>query len=70
MGKTPPSLLGEIDAAMRTRSREKRIEMLRRIADLFVDSAPRINEQQTGVFDDVFEQLTRAWPWSITRRSA
>ena len=56
---TPPSLLGDLETAIQNGSREKRIVMLRRIADLFVDTAPRITEAQTGLFDDVFEQLTR-----------
>ena len=56
---TPPSLLGELESAIQNGSSERRIDMLRRIADLFVDTAPRITEAQTGVFDDVFEQLTR-----------
>jgi len=33
--------------------------MLRQITDLFIETAPRVSEAQTGVFDDVFEQLTR-----------
>jgi len=52
-----PSLLGELEAAIHNGSREKRADMLRRIADLFVDTAPRMTEEQTGVFDDVFEHL-------------
>jgi len=54
-----PSLLGELEAAIQGGSSERRAEMLRRVTDLFVVTAPRISEAQTGVFDDVFEQLTR-----------
>ena len=59
MQKAPHSLLGELETAIQNGSSEKRIDMLRRVADLFVDTAPRMTGPQTGVFDDVFEQLTR-----------
>jgi uncharacterized protein (DUF2336 family) len=56
---TPPSLLGELEAAIQGSSSEKRTEMLRRITDLFVDTAPRVTDEQAAVFDDVFEQLIK-----------
>jgi uncharacterized protein (DUF2336 family) len=56
---TPPSLLTELEAAIQGGSSEKRTDMLRRITDLFVETAPRVTDEQTGVFDDVFEQLIR-----------
>ena len=56
---TPPSLLAELEAAIQDGSSEKRIDMLRRITDLFVDTAPRVTDEQAGVFDDVFEQLIK-----------
>jgi uncharacterized protein (DUF2336 family) len=56
---TPSSLLGELESALQNGSSERRIDMLRRIADLFVDTAPRITNEQAGVFDDVFEHLIR-----------
>src|SRR5436190_14555382 len=56
---TPPSLLGELESAIQNGSSERRIDMLRRIADLFVDTAPRITEKQADVFDDVFEHLIK-----------
>jgi uncharacterized protein (DUF2336 family) len=55
----PPSLLAELEAAIAEGSSERRAEMLRQITDLFIETAPRVTEAQTGVFDDVFEQLTR-----------
>ena len=58
-----PSLLGELEAAIQGGSSERRAEMLRRVTDLFVVTAPRISQAQTGVFDDVFEQLTREIEW-------
>ena len=59
MSTTPTSLLGELESAIQNGSAEKRIDMLRRIADLFVDKASGITEEQAGVFDDVFEQLIK-----------
>lgn len=59
MGATPPSLLAELEAAFQSGSPERRAEMLSRITDLFVDTAPRFTDAQTNLFDDVFEQLTR-----------
>jgi uncharacterized protein (DUF2336 family) len=52
-------LLAELETAIQDGSGEKRSEMLRRITDLFVNTAPRVTGEQTGVFDDVFEQLTK-----------
>ena len=59
METTPPSLLGELEAAIQGSSSEKRTEMLRRITDLFVDTAPRVTDEQASVFDGVFEQLIK-----------
>ena len=55
----PPSLLAELEAAIAGGSSERRAEMLRQITDLFIETAPRVSDAQAGVFDDVFEQLTR-----------
>ena len=63
MDTAPPSLLGELEAAIQGGSTEKRAEMLRRVTDLFVDTAPRVTEAQAGVFDDVFEQLIQEIEW-------
>jgi uncharacterized protein (DUF2336 family) len=70
METTPPSLLGELEAAIQGSSREKRTEMLRRITDLFVDTAPRATDEQAAVFDDVFEQLIREIEWKAARELA
>jgi len=59
MDTAPSSLLAELEAAIQGGSAEKRAAMLRRVTDLFVNTAPRVTEAQAGVFDDVFEQLTR-----------
>jgi uncharacterized protein (DUF2336 family) len=60
MEKTAPrSLLDELESAIQSGSSDRRAEMLARITDLFVDNAPRVNDEQVGVFDDVFEYLIR-----------
>jgi uncharacterized protein (DUF2336 family) len=51
------SLLDELDAALQSGSSEKRVAMLRRITDLFLTRADRLNEEQISVFDDVLVQL-------------
>jgi uncharacterized protein (DUF2336 family) len=58
MSATAP-LLDEIDAALEGQSTEKRLKILRRVADLFVERAAGVTEAQLGLFDDIFEQLTQ-----------
>ena len=63
MDTTSSSLLAELEAAIHGGSAEKRAEMLRRVTDLFVSTAPRVTEAQNWVFDDVFEQLIKEIEW-------
>lgn len=63
MDTAPSSLLAELEAAIQGGSAEKRAEMLRRVTDLFLSTAPRVTEAQAGVFDDVFEQLIKEIEW-------
>jgi uncharacterized protein (DUF2336 family) len=58
MSATAP-LLDEIDAALEGQPNEKRLKVLRRVADLFVERAGGVTEAQLGLFDDIFEQLTK-----------
>jgi uncharacterized protein (DUF2336 family) len=51
------SIIGELEAAVHGASAEKRIETLRRVTDLFLVEADRLNDAQIGVFDDVLLQL-------------
>ena len=51
------SLITELEDAIRSGSKEKRINSLRRITDLFVADADRLNNQQIDVFDDVLGHL-------------
>jgi uncharacterized protein (DUF2336 family) len=52
-----PSLLAELEVAVKSGAPKKRVETLRRITSLFLDESDRLNEQQIGVFDDVIVQL-------------
>lgn len=52
-----PSLLAELEAAVKTGTPEKRSDVLRRVTSLFLDESNRLNEQQIGVFDDVLVHL-------------
>jgi uncharacterized protein (DUF2336 family) len=52
-----PSLLAELEVAVKVGSPEKRQETLRRITSLFLDASDRLNEQQIGVFGDVLVHL-------------
>ena len=51
------SLLAELEHAIQSGSREKRVEALRRITDLFLASADQFNEAQIDLFDDVLCHL-------------
>ena len=62
----PSNLLADLEAAIHGGSPGKRTEMLRRVTDLFIVTAPRASGEQVGVFDDVFEQLTREIEWKAT----
>lgn len=50
-------LLDELEAALASGTNTRRIEMLTRITDLFIDGAPRFSEDQIGLFDDVMVRL-------------
>lgn len=52
-----PSLLAELEVAVKNGTPEKRVETLRRVTSLFLDESNRLNEQQIGVFDDVLVHL-------------
>ena len=54
----PQSLLAELEEAVQGGSRDKRVETLRRITNLFLTGANRFNDEQISLFDDVLMQLT------------
>jgi uncharacterized protein (DUF2336 family) len=53
------SLIGELEDAIQSGSKDKRVDTLRRITDLFVADADRLNDQQIEVFDDVLGHLIK-----------
>ncbi len=54
----PQSLLAELEEAVQGGDRDKRVETLRRITNLFLAGANRFNDEQINLFDDVLMQLT------------
>lgn len=53
------SLVAELEDAIKSGSKDKRVDTLRRITDLFVADADRLNDRQIGVFDDVLGHLIK-----------
>lgn len=56
---SPSSLIAELEAAVESGSRDKRVETLRRVSDLFLTSADRLNDDQIGLFDDILLHLIK-----------
>jgi uncharacterized protein (DUF2336 family) len=52
------SLLADLEQAIQGTSRDKRVETLRKVTDLFLTGANRFNDEQISLFDDVLMQLT------------
>ena len=52
-----PSLIAELEVAVKNGTPERRVETLRRVTSLFLEGSDRLNEQQIGVFDDVLVHL-------------
>jgi len=46
----------DLDAVLRDGSPDKRVDLLRRVTDLFLSVADRLNDQQIGAFDGVLVQ--------------
>jgi uncharacterized protein (DUF2336 family) len=53
------SIIVELEDAIQSGSSEKRVETLRRVTDLFLNDADRLNEAQIGLFDDVLCHLIK-----------
>src|ERR1700687_3151902 len=53
------SLISELEDAIQSGSKDKPVDPTRRIPDLFVADANRLNNQQIDVFDDVLCHLTK-----------
>jgi uncharacterized protein (DUF2336 family) len=56
---TGQSLIAELEAAIQSGAADKRVEVMRRVTDLFVAGADRFNNQQVDVFDVVLGQLIK-----------
>lgn len=56
---TPESLIGNLETAINAGSPERRVEILRRVTDLFLGSADQFNHEQIGLFGDVLTHLTK-----------
>jgi uncharacterized protein (DUF2336 family) len=54
------SLLDELEGALASGNINRRIDILTRITDLFVNGADRYSDDQVGVFDDVMARLVNA----------
>jgi uncharacterized protein (DUF2336 family) len=55
----PASIFGEVESALHDASGERRVEVLRRVTDLFVGQADQFSEEQTEVFDGVLNRLIK-----------
>jgi uncharacterized protein (DUF2336 family) len=53
------SLIAELEDAIQGGSKDKRVDTLRRVTDLFLSDTDRLNEQQITVFDDVLGHLIK-----------
>lgn len=53
------TLIHDLEDAIASGSREKRLTTLRRVTDLFVLGADNYSDEQVGLFDDVIERLAR-----------
>jgi uncharacterized protein (DUF2336 family) len=51
------SLIAELESAIESGAKDKRLDALRRVTDLFIATADRFNDQQIEVFDDVLGYL-------------
>ncbi|HEY6257697.1 MAG TPA: DUF2336 domain-containing protein [Xanthobacteraceae bacterium] len=54
-----PSLIVELEHAISGGSSEKRVDTLRRVTDLFLNDADRLNAAQVAMFDDVLCHLIK-----------
>jgi uncharacterized protein (DUF2336 family) len=53
------SLIAELEDAIQSGSKDKRVDTLRRITDLFITDADLLNDKQIEVFDDVLGHLIK-----------
>jgi uncharacterized protein (DUF2336 family) len=55
----PASIFGEVEAALQEASDARRVEVLRRVADLFVEQSEKYSQEQTELFDGVLGRLIK-----------
>ena len=53
------SIVDEVEKAINTGSAEKRLETIKRVTDLFLSSAVKLNGEQIALFDNVLERLIK-----------
>ena len=53
------SIVNEIEAAINASSAEKGLQTVKRVTDLFLVSAGRLNDEQVALFDNVLDRLVR-----------
>jgi uncharacterized protein (DUF2336 family) len=54
---TEHSIIRELEDAIQSGAKDKRVDTLRRVTDLFLHDSDRLNDQQIAVFDDVLGHL-------------
>src|SRR5579864_7648270 len=59
MSPANPSIVDEIDIALRAGSEAKGLEAVKRVTDLFLSSAGLYNAEQIELFDNVLERLIK-----------
>jgi uncharacterized protein (DUF2336 family) len=59
MPATDPSIVDEVDEAVRKGSDQRSLETLKLAADFFLSSAGRYGPEQVELFDNVFERLVK-----------
>ena len=53
------SLIGELEQAIQSGSKDQQLDTLRRVTDLFLVEHARLNDEQVAVFDDVLGHLIK-----------
>src|SRR6267143_5724110 len=54
-----PAIIDELESALKSGSTDRRMDVLRRITDLFINNAANFNAQQITLFDDVMGRLVK-----------
>src|SRR5712675_180610 len=57
--KLSPAIIDEIESGLRAGTTDRRMEVLQRITDFFVDNGRNFTEEQIALFDDVMGRLVR-----------